>query len=263
MTSLRTRVTAKLYQEDLVQLADTPHTFGLVVRCWHDAEDMPPIPEEALAADPLMRPLKQGEVGVSFYPKGAREILPEAKLDLVDRVYQPGDLLKKSIDDLRAGIVTSIDVKGRLEHSITGEDVPGWMSTSEVETAIDVELGDYVVHNDWVGQVCIYMIQYYLVNIPQDCRGTDHLFETTFAVLTLPASYLTKPLWRWVAGILFVYRSSVRDWLSATKALYVVTGVLYLRNMPLNCTANLEYPPPSNVWRTGSVWFSARKRSAK
>lgn len=53
-----------------------------------------------------MRPLKPGEVGVSFYPQGAREILPESELNLVDRVYQPGDLLKKSIDDVRAGIVT-------------------------------------------------------------------------------------------------------------------------------------------------------------
>ena len=56
--------------------------------------------------DPLLRPLKHGEVGVSFYPGGKREILQESELQLVDRMYQPGDLLKKSINDPRAGIVT-------------------------------------------------------------------------------------------------------------------------------------------------------------
>lgn len=70
---------------------------------------MPPLPEQ-LALDPLMRPLKHGEVGVSFFTTSAdtpqREILPESKLELLDRMYQPGDLLKRSIDDVRSGIVT-------------------------------------------------------------------------------------------------------------------------------------------------------------
>lgn len=34
-----------------------------------------------------------------------REILSEDSLDLVDRMYQPGDLLKRSIDDMTAGVV--------------------------------------------------------------------------------------------------------------------------------------------------------------
>ena len=72
---------------------------------------MPPPPEQ-LAQDPLLRPLKHGEVGVSFYPTSGgpdhhhREILDESKLKLVDRMYQPGDLLKRSIDDVRSGVVT-------------------------------------------------------------------------------------------------------------------------------------------------------------
>lgn len=70
---------------------------------------MPPPPEQ-LAADPLMRPLKHGEVGVSFFSTTTdlpqREILPESKLMLLDRMYQPGDLLKRSIDDVRSGVVT-------------------------------------------------------------------------------------------------------------------------------------------------------------
>lgn len=57
-----------------------------------------------------MRPLKHGEVGVSFFARGLdlpqREILSEPKLTLLDRMYQPGDLLKRSVDDVRSGIVT-------------------------------------------------------------------------------------------------------------------------------------------------------------
>ncbi|KAI0788514.1 hypothetical protein C8Q75DRAFT_768744 [Abortiporus biennis] len=149
----RPRLSAKLYQEDIVRSIEEPKLYGLVVRCWHDAEDLPNVPPEVIAADPLMRPLEQGEVGVSFYPKGVREILSETKLTLVDRTYQPGDLLKRNIDDLQAGIVTSIDVQGRLEHAITGEQIPGWISTSQTESAVEVDLGDYVVCNDWVGQI--------------------------------------------------------------------------------------------------------------
>lgn len=47
----------------------------------------------------------------------------------------------------------SIDVKGRLEHAITGEEIPGWKGKDEVECYIDVDMGDYVVYDDWVGQV--------------------------------------------------------------------------------------------------------------
>ncbi|KAJ3528107.1 hypothetical protein NM688_g8036 [Phlebia brevispora] len=149
---------AKFYQEDIVQLIDNPKAYGIVLRCWHDAEDVPPPPEQ-LAQDPLLRPLEYGEVGVSFYPTNGgpdhhhREILPESKLKLVDRMYQPGDFLKRSIDDVRPGVVTSIEVKGRLEHAISGEEIPGWRTMNDLECYIDVDMGDYVVYNDWVGQV--------------------------------------------------------------------------------------------------------------
>jgi len=99
----RNGVTAKFYQEDIVKRKDDPKLFGIVLRCWHDAEDLPPIAENS---DPLMRPLKQGEVGVSYFPRPSREILAEAQLDLVDRMYQPGDLLKRSVDDVASGVVT-------------------------------------------------------------------------------------------------------------------------------------------------------------
>ncbi|OBZ79709.1 E2/E3 hybrid ubiquitin-protein ligase UBE2O [Grifola frondosa] len=144
------RTAAKFYQEDIVQRKDDPNAFAVVLRCWHDAEELPPAAE---VVDPLMRPLEPGEVGVSYFRRTYREILSEDKLNLIDRMYHPGDLLKRSVDDMRSGVVTNIYVKGRLAHAISGVPVPGWRDTSEVENAIDIDMGDYVVYNDWVGQV--------------------------------------------------------------------------------------------------------------
>ncbi|TFY70916.1 hypothetical protein EVG20_g2080 [Dentipellis fragilis] len=144
------RKPTKFYQEDIVQRTEAPHSYGIVLRCWHDAEDVPPLTEQY---DPLMRPLQRGEIGVSFFPNAIREILPESGFTLVDRMFQPGDLCKKSIDDVRSGVVTGVDVKARLEHAISGAPVPGWKSMSDVESPADVDVGDYVAYDHWVGQI--------------------------------------------------------------------------------------------------------------
>lgn len=47
----------------------------------------------------------------------------------------------------------SIDVQGRLEHAINYESISDWKSIDDVECYVDVDMGDYVVYNDWVGQV--------------------------------------------------------------------------------------------------------------
>lgn len=101
-----------------------------------------------------MRPMQQGEVGVSFFPNGHRDILPESTFNLVDRSFQPGDLCKRSIDDVCSGVVTGVDIKARLEHAISGECVEGWRGLNEVKKSTTAEIGDYVLCDDWVGQVC-------------------------------------------------------------------------------------------------------------
>lgn len=100
-----------------------------------------------------MRPLERGEVGVSWFPLGTREILPESNLELMDRLFQPGDLCKKSIDDVRSGVVTQVVVEGRLEHCISHEPVQAWMGMQDVSSPLECEIGDYVVHDNWIGQV--------------------------------------------------------------------------------------------------------------
>ncbi|KAH9943144.1 uncharacterized protein BXZ73DRAFT_40439 [Epithele typhae] len=165
------RAAAKFYQEDIVQRKDDPKTYGVVLRCWQDAEDIHPPADNA---DPLMRPLVQGEVGVSYFPQPLREIITEDQLTLVDRMYQPGDLLKRSVDDVRSGIVTRTIVKGRLDHAISSEPVPDWKCLGDLRAAVEIDMGDYVIYNDWVGQVvemfdeaCVEVSGGSLVRLPE------------------------------------------------------------------------------------------------
>ncbi|KAG9314231.1 hypothetical protein JVU11DRAFT_5018 [Chiua virens] len=141
----------KFYQEDIVRLIGSPNVHGVVLRCWHDAEDLPPIPNPL--ADPLMRPLARGEVGISFLPGGLREIVSESEYELVDRTFQVGDYCKRSLDDVRSGVVVGTHVQARLVHAINGEPIKGWRNIKELRHAANVNAGDYVVYDDWIGQV--------------------------------------------------------------------------------------------------------------
>jgi len=120
-------------------------------RCWHDAEEIPYSPA---SEDPLMRALQPGEVGVSFLTEdGERDILLETELKLVDRTVHPGEFCKRAIDEVQSGVVIDIHVKSRLEHAISREIVEGWKTLDDLMTRVDAEIGDYVVFDDWVGQV--------------------------------------------------------------------------------------------------------------
>ncbi|KAK1228645.1 hypothetical protein PQX77_008239 [Marasmius sp. AFHP31] len=104
--------------------------------------------------DPLSRPLERGEVGVSFLSEGGRrEIIPEIDLKLLDRTLQPGDFCKRSVDDLRSGVIKKARVRGHVEHVISGEPVEGWKTLEDIRFRRDAEIGDYVVYDDWFGQV--------------------------------------------------------------------------------------------------------------
>lgn len=111
--------------------------------------------------DPLNRPLKHGEFGVSWFKDGHREILSESTLVLVDRSFQPGDFCKRNIDDLSSGVIASIDVKGRLVHAVSEEPIEGWKSMNDIEGAAEVFLGDFVSCDDWIGQVCAVTVLNY------------------------------------------------------------------------------------------------------
>ncbi|KAJ4485954.1 hypothetical protein J3R30DRAFT_3443035 [Lentinula aciculospora] len=146
------RPATQFYQQDIVQKTTTPHSIGIVLRCWHDAEDVP-IPNPL--QDPLMRSLERGEVGVSFLTETAdkREILSESELKLLDRTLQPGDVVKHSVDDVHSGMVLDVRVRARLEHAISKVRVEGWKTSEDLDANKQAEIGDYVVYENWIGQV--------------------------------------------------------------------------------------------------------------
>ncbi|KAJ7225675.1 hypothetical protein GGX14DRAFT_421669 [Mycena pura] len=163
------KASTKFYQQDIVRrvqpLADAdgasrPPVNGIVMRCWHDAED---VGLGAPYSDPLMRTLHQGEVGVSFYRdqdsatssrrEFVRQILPESELVLVDRTFHPGDFCKRSVDDVQSGVVLHSRVDGRCEHVISGERVEGWTALAELSDRTYAEVGDLVTADGWIGQV--------------------------------------------------------------------------------------------------------------
>ncbi|KAJ3550286.1 hypothetical protein NMY22_g567 [Coprinellus aureogranulatus] len=144
---------ARLYQNDIVQKLGSRNesAYAVVLRCWHDPEDIPP---QASAVDPLLRPLKKGEVGISYISHRAQnEICSESQLRLIDRCMQPGDYCKRSIDDMRSGVILGMHVRGRLAHVISGEPVEGWKTLDDLQEKRRAEIGDYITYDDWVGQI--------------------------------------------------------------------------------------------------------------
>lgn len=121
-------------------------------RCWHDAEDVPP-PNDPFI-DPILRPLKHGEVAVSFISDHTEHgVLPESELRLVDRTIPPGEVCKRTIDDVQSGVILNVHVKGRLAHVISGEEIPDWKTLDDLKDRKGPEIGDYVIYDDWIGQV--------------------------------------------------------------------------------------------------------------
>lgn len=119
--------------------------------------------------------MQQGEVGVSFIPSGTRDILPEAEFTLVDRSFQPGDLCKRSIEDVRSGVVTSVDVQAKLVHAISEEPVEGWKSVQDLKRSNTAEIGDYVLCDDWVGQVRDCFISCQIFSLTSVCQVIEVL----------------------------------------------------------------------------------------
>lgn len=155
-------------QSEVVESLLTNRHMASAQRCWHDAEDAPPpVPP----TDPLMRPLAYGEVGVTYLSRdmaGQREIFHERDLQLVDRILQPGDYCKRSIDDVQSGVVLNFKTKARIVHAISGEEVPGWYTRDDMEDRVYADTGDYVMYDDWIGQVRSFLfvlsVKFYQAN---------------------------------------------------------------------------------------------------
>lgn len=68
-------------------------------------------------------------------------------------MFQPGDVCKRDLQSVKAGVIIACETEAKLEHAVTGVPLPGWHHSSELEPANDIFAGDFVVLDDWVGQV--------------------------------------------------------------------------------------------------------------
>ena len=104
-----------------------------------------------------MRNLKPGEVGVAYHPTGRREICSEDEFELLDRTFRPGSVCKRFQEDSMSGIVLSADVLVRLQHAITHEALDRWVPLSDTNPGHELEIGDHIIYDDWVGQVRLFL----------------------------------------------------------------------------------------------------------
>lgn len=81
------------------------------------------------------------------------EIVEEQEFHLVDRALQQGDIVKRNVHDLQSGVVSDTKVEVKVEHAVSQIEYGTWVSSEEFEPSTDIFLGDYVVYDDWVGQV--------------------------------------------------------------------------------------------------------------
>ncbi len=106
-------------------------SYQRLQRCWHDSEGLV-IPEQLLQ-DPLLRPLKPGEIGVSFFPSQDREITSDSKFKLVDRPFQTGDVCKRRVEDVQSGVVKSVNTNFKAAHVISKEVVKDWLTKEDID----------------------------------------------------------------------------------------------------------------------------------
>ncbi|TFL06373.1 hypothetical protein BDV98DRAFT_559298 [Pterulicium gracile] len=147
----------RFYQEDLVR---SSNGTGVVIRCWHD--DSSQIPHHEMSGhedfpDFFREPLKTGQVGVAMFPSasnhGSNHIISESEAVLVDRSFHVGDYCKQQIQDMMSGVVLDLEVHAKLKHAISGVELEGFHNIEDLDPYTELDVGDYVIHDDWVGQV--------------------------------------------------------------------------------------------------------------
>lgn len=74
-------------------------------------------------------------------------------MTLVDRLVQPGDIVKRDGDASMSGVVKGVEVLCKLEQVMSGQKLEDKISSNDLEGALKVEVGDRVIASDWVGVI--------------------------------------------------------------------------------------------------------------
>ncbi|XP_066291584.1 (E3-independent) E2 ubiquitin-conjugating enzyme UBE2O-like [Branchiostoma lanceolatum] len=143
------RYRPKLFYEDVVSRKKVGLIqYGVVVASFLESDD-----EDDEDFEPQVK-LKRGHVRVTWYPDGQREVVPEAKLHLVDRSLMPRDFVRRHTagQDSQGGTVLNTDITVDLQIIGTNKVIPG-VNSKKLKPLQRILPYEYVVYGVWLGRV--------------------------------------------------------------------------------------------------------------
>eukprot|EP00058_Branchiostoma_floridae_P010079 XP_002595567.1 hypothetical protein BRAFLDRAFT_117489 [Branchiostoma floridae] len=143
------RYRPKLFYEDVVSRQKVGLIqYGVVVASFLESDE-----EDDEEFEPQVK-LKRGHVRVTWYPDGQREVVPEAKLHLVDRSLMPRDFVRRHTagQDSQGGTVLNTDITVDLQIIGTNKVIPG-VNSKKLKPLQRILPYEYVVYGVWLGRV--------------------------------------------------------------------------------------------------------------
>jgi ubiquitin-conjugating enzyme E2 O len=84
---------------------------------------------------------------------GEYETASELDLQLFERQFMKGDLVKHTLTDIESAVVIDTKTECKLGHVISGERLPRWIPWNQLRNAVQIEAKDRVVYDEWIGTV--------------------------------------------------------------------------------------------------------------
>ncbi|KAI0584771.1 Ubiquitin-protein ligase [Pyrenophora tritici-repentis] len=165
--------------EDTVGLADDRYSVGIIERCFGDVESHEPRPQRDYVDDIQRHPdipaaqfatfmrdgiPPRGTVLVAWQTQYKTELIPEEKLQLLDRALYVGDIVKRRAEDHISGTVIGTRATttlfpatqfngGQITQPTTDEFSIREVPAEELINVHEFVEGALVVYGDWVGRV--------------------------------------------------------------------------------------------------------------
>ncbi|KAF5847558.1 hypothetical protein GGP41_000298 [Bipolaris sorokiniana] len=165
--------------EDTVGLIDDKYSVGIIERSFGDVDSHEPRPQRDypddiechgdIPQDQFAKFIKdgippRGTVLVSWQTQYKTELIPEARLQLLDRALYVGDVVKRKAEDYMSGTVIGTQAVctlfpatlfngGHITQAITDDHSVRNVAADELINVHEFVEGALVVYGDWVGRV--------------------------------------------------------------------------------------------------------------
>lgn len=84
---------------------------------------------------------------------GVFEVVPELSLQLFERSFLKGDLVKHALTDLESAVVVDVQTECVVEHVMSRERIARPVPWAKLKNAVRIEAKDKVVYDEWIGTV--------------------------------------------------------------------------------------------------------------